>query len=44
MIADIAFIFHWPLPDLLAMELDELTHWQGLAVNRWKTVNSPGKS
>ena len=41
LIADIAAIFHWPLPDLLALELDELLHWQRLAVSRWKLMNRP---
>ena len=40
-IADIAFVFHWPLADLLEMELAELLMWRGLAIDRWNSVNSP---
>lgn len=32
--ADIAAVFHWPLAELLAMDIKELIYWQGLAVAR----------
>lgn len=41
MIADIAFVFHWRLADLLAMEWEELLMWRGLAIDRWNQVNAP---
>ncbi|HET6536705.1 MAG TPA: GpE family phage tail protein [Sphingopyxis sp.] len=43
LIADIAFIFHWPLADLLAMDLHDLIHWHRLAVERWNKVNEVKK-
>jgi len=27
-------VFHWPLAELLAMDIEELIYWQGLAVAR----------
>lgn len=39
MIADIAAVFHWPLSELLAMSIDDLTTWRGLAVDRWEAMN-----
>lgn len=37
--ADIAAIFHWP-PDVLdRLSLDQLVHWQDLAVDRWNRMN-----
>ncbi|MEG0921685.1 MAG: GpE family phage tail protein [Comamonas sp.] len=39
--ADIAFVFHWPLSSMDAMELSELVGWQQLAVKRFNAVNSP---
>jgi len=35
----VAFIFHWPLGDLLAMDLGELIEWRGRAVDRWNTAH-----
>ncbi|MCW5320558.1 GpE family phage tail protein [Verminephrobacter aporrectodeae subsp. tuberculatae] len=32
--ADLAFVFHWPLADMLGMDLDELMMWRGLALER----------
>lgn len=32
--ADIAAVFHWPLSELVAMDIQELIYWQGLAVAR----------
>jgi hypothetical protein len=43
LIADIAAIFHWPLSELLALELDELLRWQRLAADRWKKMHGKGK-
>lgn len=37
--ADIAFIFHWPLAELEAMPLADLIAWRDLAVTRWNTAN-----
>ncbi|WP_156313706.1 GpE family phage tail protein [Erythrobacter sp. SG61-1L] len=43
--ADVAFLFHWPLADLREMDLEELAMWQRLAVDRYemnlKAVLSP---
>ncbi|MGV3511883.1 MAG: GpE family phage tail protein [Novosphingobium sp.] len=39
LIADIAFHFHWPLAELLEMEVTELLLWQRLAVERWNRAN-----
>lgn len=36
--ADIAAIFHWPLAELKALELDELASWHRLAIDRLKTM------
>ncbi|NBC35534.1 GpE family phage tail protein [Novosphingobium sp. FSY-8] len=41
--ADIAFIFHWPLADLRALDCDELLHWHELALDRWQKANPPPK-
>lgn len=32
--ADLAFVFHWPLSDMLDMEVAELVMWRGLAAER----------
>nr|WP_137681162.1 GpE family phage tail protein [Aurantiacibacter suaedae] len=37
--ADIAAVFHWPLGELLALEIDDLIHWHTLAVDRWNQMN-----
>nr|WP_082430924.1 GpE family phage tail protein [Novosphingobium sp. KN65.2] len=37
--ANVAAIFHWPLSELLAMDLEELIMWSGLAIERWNTMN-----
>ncbi|WP_369817928.1 GpE family phage tail protein [Novosphingobium sp. KN65.2] len=42
-IADIAAIFHWPLPHLEAMDLTELAMWRELAVKRWNRMNTTEK-
>lgn len=39
MMADIAAIFHWPLSDLVAMDILELIAWRNRAVTRWKNMN-----
>lgn len=39
--ADIAFLFHWPLERLECMELAELLLWRKLAVQRHNWVNAP---
>ncbi|RSU63360.1 GpE family phage tail protein [Sphingomonas koreensis] len=36
--ADIAAIFHWPLSELRALEVDELIFWRDLAVQRWNEM------
>ncbi|WP_267960609.1 MULTISPECIES: GpE family phage tail protein [unclassified Sphingopyxis] len=38
MIADVAFIFHWPLSELEALDLDELIAWHGRANDRMKAM------
>ncbi|MCH2496011.1 MAG: GpE family phage tail protein [Erythrobacter sp.] len=35
MIADIAGIFHWPLSELLALDIVELERWHRHAVAWW---------
>ncbi|HMV53626.1 MAG TPA: GpE family phage tail protein [Rhodocyclaceae bacterium] len=32
--ADIAVVFHWPLSDLIALDLAELMHWREQARRR----------
>ena len=32
-------MFHWPLSDLLPMEIDELIAWRELAIDRWNRMN-----
>lgn len=34
MIAEVAAVFHWPLAELTAMDLEELNYWQRLAIAR----------
>lgn len=41
--AEIAGIFHWPLSELQAMSIDELTDWRERAVAWWNRVNAPPK-
>ncbi|MFP2768341.1 GpE family phage tail protein [Oceanisphaera sp. KMM 10153] len=37
--AEIAAIFHWPLSELAAMDLDELSAWHTQALNCFKRMN-----
>ena len=39
--ADIAYVFHWSLASMDAMELLELLHWHQLAVMLNNKLNSP---
>lgn len=32
--ADVAVVFHWPLSELAALELEELMHWREQARRR----------
>ncbi len=41
--ADIAAIFHWPLPALEALSLTELLAWRRRAVDRFNTMWGKGK-
>ncbi|PKP92275.1 MAG: GpE family phage tail protein [Alphaproteobacteria bacterium HGW-Alphaproteobacteria-16] len=36
--ADIAAIFHWPLSELRALDVDELITWRDLAIERWNRM------
>ncbi|MGE4323542.1 MAG: GpE family phage tail protein [Sphingobium sp.] len=36
--ANIAAIFHWPLSELKALDLDELIAWNGRATDRWTAM------
>lgn len=36
--ANIAAVFHWPLSELLALDLDELILWSGLATTRFNQM------
>jgi hypothetical protein len=36
--ANIAAVFHWPLSELRALELDELIDWSGRATARWNAM------
>lgn len=38
-IANVAAVFHWPPSELVAMDVEELLMWSGLAVDRWNTMN-----
>lgn len=37
--ADIAAVFHWPLSDMVALDLEDLLLWRRLAVDRWTAMN-----
>lgn len=39
MIANVAAVFHWPLSEMLAMDVEELSMWADLAIHRFKTMN-----
>ncbi len=39
MIANVAAVFHWPLSEMLAMDVEELAMWADLAVDRFKKMN-----
>jgi hypothetical protein len=39
--ADIAMIFHWPLSEMAAFEIEELVDWHDKAVTRWNRINRP---
>lgn len=41
--ADIAGIFHWPLSELKALDMDELVDWRDRALQFWNKVNTPAK-
>jgi hypothetical protein len=41
MIADIAFVFHWPLSEIEALPLDRLLIYRNLAADRWNRANNP---
>jgi hypothetical protein len=41
LIADIAAVFHWPLSELIRMELAELIDWRRRAVAVWNRMNNP---
>ncbi|MGR3435282.1 MAG: GpE family phage tail protein [Shimia sp.] len=42
--ADIASVFHWPLSELDAMGLEELTMWRRLALERRPRERTDGTS
>ncbi|MCM0001369.1 MAG: GpE family phage tail protein [Erythrobacter sp.] len=37
--ADIAGIFHWPLSELKALDMDELVEWRERAISFWNRAN-----
>lgn len=39
--ADIAAVFHWPLSELVQLELAELLEWRQRAVAVWNRMNKP---
>lgn len=41
--AEVAGIFHWPLSELKALDIDELADWRDRAVSWWNKVNGKGK-
>lgn len=41
--AEIAGVFHWPLSELQALDLDELIFWRERAIKWWNAVNAPAK-
>lgn len=43
MMGDIAAIFHWPPSVMDPMDLGELIHWHGIAVDRWNRMHGDGK-
>lgn len=43
MIAEIAAILHWQRSELVALELDELIRWHGIAVATWNRLNRTEK-
>ncbi|MEO1720984.1 MAG: GpE family phage tail protein [Pseudomonadota bacterium] len=42
MIADIAFILHWPLSELDDLTIGELRHWHALAEERYQAHHGKG--
>jgi Phage P2 GpE len=42
--ADIAGIFHWPLSELKALDMDELVDWRDRAVRWWNQANAAPKN
>ena len=40
MMADIAIIFHWPLSEMAAMDIEELMDWHDKALDRWEKIKS----
>ncbi|MDO6525429.1 GpE family phage tail protein [Motilimonas sp. 1_MG-2023] len=34
-----AAVFHWPLSEMAAMELDELSDWHARAIDCFKRIN-----
>jgi len=41
--ADVAAIFHWPLSELKALDIDELIFWRGRAIRWWNATNAAPK-
>ena len=41
--ADIAAVFHWPLSELRALELDQLVAWRERAVACWNRMQGDAK-
>jgi len=39
LIADIAFIFHWPLSEIERLDIADLIHWRDMAVTCWNRAN-----
>ena len=39
MIANVAAVFHWPLSEMMPMEVEELAMWAALAIDRFKMMN-----
>jgi len=42
-IADIAVVFHWPLSEFNDMSVQELLHWQDLAIERYNAMHKKAK-
>ncbi|WP_330166620.1 GpE family phage tail protein [Comamonas koreensis] len=38
--ADVAYLFHWPLESLERMDLADLMRWHGLAVQRHNAAHA----